>query len=97
MREDNIKQELEIAYRKDLEEILINAYRRDLIFKVCACNALRVALDGNLLPPLFLKSLKYARKGDTVTLIEVSGVRLDFVKHKILVSDVTKRFFGSEE
>lgn len=73
MKEDNIKQELEIAYRKDIEEIVMNAYRRDLIFRVCACNALRVALDGNLLPSLFVKSLKFARKGDIFILIEVGG------------------------
>ena len=80
MKEDNIKQELEITYRKDLEEIVINAYRRDLIFKVCACNALRVALDGNLLPSLFLKSLKFARKGDIIILTEVSRY---IVQHRI--------------
>lgn len=89
LREDNLKKELSLTYRNNLEELAIASQRKDLLFKVSACNAIRHVLDGNLLPTVFLKSLRFARKDEIIILGEICGdilsgtakrIELDYMK-----------------
>eukprot|EP00795_Rhopilema_esculentum_P001205 gene1205-15571_t len=70
LREDNLKKELPLDYRINIESLIVAEQRKDLLFSVCACNAVRCSLAGNLLPSPFLKSLKSVKKEEIVIFIE---------------------------
>lgn len=72
LREDNVKKELPLTYRSNLVDLVVSSQRKDLLFMVCACNAVRNVLAGSLLSTAFLKSLNFAKKEDIIVLIEVS-------------------------
>ena len=71
LKEDNIAKELPIGYRLDLETVVPKSKKKDLVFKVCACNAVRECLDGRTISLNFLHSLKSASRGETSTFQEV--------------------------
>eukprot|EP00794_Sanderia_malayensis_P018551 gene18551-20414_t len=69
--EDNKKKELSINYRQDLESMLMDSKRKDLVFKVMSCNAVRMSIDGDFLCPSFLSSLKFINKDEFLFLLEI--------------------------
>ena len=76
LKEDNVKKQLPYGYRQDLEKMVLKT-QKEGYFKIAACNAVRLAIDGNLLQPNFLASL---RSIDKAELSVLQDVRLNLEK-----------------